>query len=184
MKDGEEILIRRVEADEVTDHWLDAFERYQESERWYQYQGDRLVMRMECFVDDWTLEEKREKVEDIRKCLAGGGVLFAALQGALPVGFALVSGEVKHGCTELDKLHVSRPARRRGLGKKLLLLAKDAARQMGAEWMFLASNPAEETQEFYIAMGCEDGRDLLPWFTIEYGTDRPLKLWVGPERDR
>lgn len=199
----ENIVLREVAYGEITEDWLDSFERYQESTQWYHYEGDELVLGEEWFVDDWDLEEKREKAAFIRQSLTEGAALIAAFhtpelcQGAdnagtaresaaasntmdpaqaeTLAGFTLVLPPVKDGYAELSKLHVARSMRHKGLGRALFLEAKRAARAMGAQWLFMATNPAMETQQFYRAVGCEDGRDLLSWFTLEYETDLVLK---------
>lgn len=182
----ENIVIREVGFEEITDDWLDSFERYQESTQWYYYQGDELVLGEESFVDDWDLEEKREKAAFIRQSLTEGAALIAAFRtpegpekadakSQCPAGFTLVLRPVREGYAELSKLHVGKSMRHKGLGRVLFAEAKRAAKNMGAQWLFMATNPAMETQEFYKAVGCEDGRDLLDWYTLEYQTDLVLK---------
>lgn len=196
----ENIVLRKVTYGEITEDWLDSFERYQESSQWYHYEGDELVLGEEWFVDDWDLEEKREKAAFIRQSLTEGAVLIAAFHMPEPLwgadntetprdlaeasnpvqtktlaGFTLVLPPVKEGYAELSKLHVARSMRHKGLGRALFSEAKKAAGAMGAQWLFMATNPAMETQKFYMAVGCEDGRDLLSWFVLEYETDLVLK---------
>lgn len=199
------VVIRNVTGEEIPDDWLDSFERYQESVQWYHYEGDQLVLGEEWFVDDWDLEERREKTVFIRQSLAEGAVLIAAFQtmevsseakeentkisqeqaeahsaadssqSETLAGFTLLLPPVRDGYAELSKLHVARSMRHKGLGRALFLEAKKAAAAMNAQWLFMATNPALETQQFYRAVGCEDGRDLLSWYTLEYETDLVLK---------
>lgn len=170
------MVLRPMTAAEVGDDLLEGFERHQVSDAYYRYEAGRLELRREVFIDDWNEEEKQQKIARMRQCLEEGGALSGAFLGNKLVGFALVAGPVRQGGVALDKIHVSRPMRRRGLGRGLFGLACEAARRMGASYLFIATNPAQATQLYYRAMGCRLAPELTAVFPLEDSPALPLRF--------
>ena len=62
---------------------------------------------------------------------------------------------------DMTSLHVSEDLRGHGAGRQLFLLAKDWARDHGAEKLYISSHSAVETQRFYESMGCVDAEEVM-----------------------
>ena len=88
------------------------------------------------FVDDWSLEDYRFLAACLRRTIQKGGVVYGAFADGALKGFVSVEAEPlgKMGnYRDLTSIHVSEEARRKGIGKKLFLLAKAWAAKQGAE---------------------------------------------------
>ncbi len=81
------------------------------------------------------------------------------------MGFASVENKPlgsRNQYRELRYLHVSREHRGRGLGRQLFRLCCEAARQLGAEKLYIGAHPAVETQAFYASLGCVPAAEIVP----------------------
>ena len=57
-------------------------------------------------------------------------------------------------------LHISSNYRRKGLGKKLFLLASEKAIELGAKKLYISSTPSENTVNFYLRLGCVLAKEI------------------------
>lgn len=139
------------------------------------------------FVDDWNLEDYRFLVACLRRTIQKGGVVYGAFADGALKGFVSVEAEPlgKMGnYRDLTSIHVSEEARRKGIGKKLFLLAKAWAAKQGAEKLYISSHPAAESQAFYLAMGCRDAEEIIAEHVKREPLDRQLECDVGAEGER
>lgn len=169
-----QVTIESVEGAQVGQGWLAGFCRHQHSESHYEWLAGQLVLFQQPFTDDWTGEEKRQKAKHIQSSLAAGGYLAAAFADGVLAGFALLDGSICRGGMALDKIHVTEPLRRRGIGKLLFAAVCQQARGRGARFLFMATNPDRGTQLYYRALGCTDGRALADGFPQVDALDLPL----------
>ena len=63
---------------------------------------------------------------------------------------------------DLSSLHVSQELRGRGIGRRLFKLAREFAREQGAQKLYISAHSAVETQAFYRAMGCTEAQEYDP----------------------
>ncbi|WP_409254206.1 GNAT family N-acetyltransferase [Bacillus sp. SCS-153A] len=142
---------------------LDGFNRFQETKKVVKEINGNLHEENNYFIDDWSHEKKQEIIEHFNKVMnEGGSVILAAVDGKV-VGFAVIEAESfgKHAAyRELSYIHVSREARGKGIGAKLFHVAKDKARNLGADKLYIGAHPATETQAFYKKMGCTLAKEL------------------------
>jgi ribosomal protein S18 acetylase RimI-like enzyme len=82
-----------------------------------------------------------------------GGTLFGALDGQILAGVAIYRPALSPGTAELAVLHVSRPYRRRGIGRRLAEKVIEAARADGARRLYVSSSPTRGTVDFYRSLG-------------------------------
>ena len=76
---------------------------------------------------------------------------------------------------DMTSLHVSEDLRGHGAGRQLFLLAKDWARDHGAEKLYISSHSAVETQRFYESMGCVDAEEVMEEHVRQEPYDRQLE---------
>ncbi len=138
---------------------LDAFERIQVIGEVYLPEGDGLRLISRPSRDDRTLARKRQKAADI---LGGSYITFGALHAGQVVGFLMLNPRLQDGRMVVESFHISRPFRRRGLGRRLFACALRQARQAGAEALYISAANARETIDFYRAMGCMPADPILP----------------------
>ena len=114
------------------------------------------------FIDDWNADDFSRKLRDIGEIIESGGYAAGAfLEGRLK-GFALVCAKPLGSRSQylaLDSMHVSADVRRRGIGRRLFLMAAERAGRMGAEKLYISSQPSVETQAFYSSLGCVDAAE-------------------------
>jgi GNAT superfamily N-acetyltransferase len=93
-------------------------------------------------------------IEFCRPLLAGGAVLLGVLDEMQPAGLAVVDPAFEPGLAWLAWLHVTRPYRRRGVGRALWASATDAARLGDARSMYVSATPTGSAVGFYLSQGC------------------------------
>ncbi len=109
------------------------------------------------YTEDWNLSQRRavaKKIIDGVKC---GSVAVLAVIGGEVVGFALIDGRLFGGenkYADLAELYVSKPFRRKGIGKRLFTLACIEAENFGAEKLYVSAHSAEESISAYKKYGC------------------------------
>ncbi|MGI5839370.1 MAG: GNAT family N-acetyltransferase [bacterium] len=157
------IKIHDLPSENVTPAMLDSFDRSQKTTRILVNEGGGLTEKEAAFEDRWSLEKKRELTGHFARTLADGGAVIVAERENEVIGFAVVEAPAfgeKAVYRELSFLHVTRPDRGRGIGKRLFQQAKAAARQMGAARLYISAHPAVETQRFYRKMGCVPAQEI------------------------
>ena len=123
----------------------------------------------------WDEEKRRWMVTYLQEHLERKGRLVGVLDSNRLVGFAAVDGPVIEGYADLTLLFVDDLYKRQGLGRALFHHAATAAKELGAQKLFIPSIPSEETVAFYFAMGCTDARQIIPSF-VDSDKERWLEL--------
>ena len=152
-----DILYRPLALEEITPALSAGFERRQEVTRCWRKENGAWLLKDIAFVDDWSPQDYDTLLEHLRHTLQTGGALIGAFQVERLAGFASVENEFFGSQKQyllLSSLHVSLPSRHQGIGRKLLGLAAEAARKLGAQKLYISAHSAEETQAFYHALGC------------------------------
>jgi len=151
------ITYRALEPSEISAARFAGFERYQEVKRcWRKVRGVWTLQDI-AFVEQWGAPELELLAAHVAETLRNGGTLWGAFDGARIAGFAALEREPlgpQGRYRQLSMLHVSRESRGRGLGRALLSLAAERARQLGADTLYISAHSSEESQAFYKAMGC------------------------------
>lgn len=75
----------------------------------------------------------------------------------------------------LDQLFITASHRRKGLGKALFRKAADIARSWEADKLYICAGSAEETVNFYFALGCREAQEIHPLFYEEDPRDFQLE---------
>lgn len=154
---------REIRTEELSRALFADFTRHQAVNLCRRRRGGKWVIEPDPFTDDWSEADYAELIFCLKRTLQTGGRVCGAFDesGALK-GFASVEGTFigeKRNFADLSCLHVSEELRGRGIGRKLFGLCAEAARQLGAEKLYISSHSAIETQRFYAAMGCVDATE-------------------------
>ena len=152
----QDVVYAPLTGDNLTRFGLDHFVRHQQVTACWRWEGGKLMLRPVAFVEDWSLEDCRDRAERILRGVREGGAAFGALVAGEVVGYALLCGAAgsRKQLLKLDSFHVSEPYRRRGLGRRLFDLACGEARRRGYSGLYISACSAEETQAAYRAYGC------------------------------
>lgn len=156
----------RVLAKEEIDRSLfSGFIRRQEVGKCWRKEGGAWVIRDAPFIDDWSEEDYRRLICQLRRTARAGGLVCAAFCGGILKGFVSVEPErfgPEGDYMDLAHIHVSADLRGNGIGRALFLTAVDWARARGAGKLYISAHSAVESQAFYRAMGCTEARIYSP----------------------
>ncbi|UCC92646.1 MAG: GNAT family N-acetyltransferase [Thermoplasmata archaeon] len=132
----------------------------------YYMRDGELVLEEERYdMKDWPPGRLPEIKEHLHSCLAEGGSAWGAFDGERLVGIGALDGRWYGGrgrTLDMYFLHVSDGYRHRGIGRKMVELAKGRAREMGAERLFVSGLPSLNTIRFYMSVGFDIAEDVDP----------------------
>ena len=100
---------------------LDGFVRTQPVTEVYRKFGGEYRLVNEPFTDDWSPARKREKAAEI---LSGAYIVYGAWLDGRLAGFVMLANALNKNRLIVDSFHVSRDARRHGIGRALFECAK------------------------------------------------------------
>lgn len=150
----------------------------------YRVEGGRLVLHPEpCTVSAFDPAELERLVARQRAIVAGGGVVLGAFEGGPIAGMASVERRLRGGGRDrvkMDVLYVGAPFRGRGVGRALVARAMEAARAMGAIYLYVSATPTRRTVEFYLWCGARLAREVDPELLALEPDDVHLELPVSP----
>jgi predicted N-acetyltransferase YhbS len=101
----------------------------------------------------------------MRECLSRGGSGWGAFAGERLVGIAVLDGRrIGSDLDSLDLyfLHVSNGHRCRGIGRELVHLVCQRAREMGGLRLYVSATPSLSTVTFYRSMGFDLASQVDP----------------------
>lgn len=149
----------------VPDHFLDTFERYQETKKiYYLDKQKKLQIKDEYYIDEWDDDQKKRIVQILEYYLDLDGVVIAVEEKNMLLGFAALNGKKMGRQMEylnLGFIHVTKIHRGQGLGKKLFEAICQEARNKGAQKLYIGANPAIDTIKFYQSVGCELATEII-----------------------
>ena len=154
--------MERLTLDNLRTDSLDSFIRRQEvTECWRCIDGEWQLLPI-AFTDDWDTGRRREKAAEMRQAIESGIPAFGAFDGDRLVGFALLGERLgsRKQYFVLDSFHVSAPYRGQGIGRKLFAAVSDAAREAGAEKLYISAHSSKESQAAYRALGCVHAQEI------------------------
>ncbi|WP_421385146.1 GNAT family N-acetyltransferase [Bacillus salacetis] len=155
--------IEELRSEKIQQSMLDHFIRFQETKTVLREQNGELQEESDYFIDDWSQERKHEIINHFKEVIAQGGAVIIASGEEKIFGFAVLEA----GCfgktavyRELSYIHVSSEARGKGIGRHLFKAAKEKARELGTEKIYIGAHPASATQAFYYKMGCTLAKEI------------------------
>ena len=153
------IEIKQADRNNFCETSMDSFDRFQEVRNVWRIENGRFVLKLQHFIETWSIERRREKAAEI---LSGRYITFCAFDGDAVVGEIMLIPELNENRLIIDSFHVSRTYRRHGIGRRLVETAADYARGRGALTLYASCSSAEETIDFYKAMGFRLSEHPIP----------------------
>ena len=142
---------------------LDNFVRRQDVKECWRRANGSLTLLPIAYIEDWTLEERRETAKEILKELENGGLAYGAFCGNEIVGFASLQaaffGSHKQ-YMDLALFYVSEPFRQKGIGKELFHIACRGAREAGAQKLYISAHSAKDSMAAYYRLGCVEAAEI------------------------
>lgn len=156
------ITYRRITENEIGRELFRYFIRHQAVTDCWRRDNEKWTIRYDPFIDDWTEEDYRELITDLRETVRSGGLMYSAFCDGQLKGFVSVTSELfgtSKQYLDLTNIHVSENKRNCGIGKKLFTAAKIWAKEHGAKKLYISAHSAVESQEFYKSMGCVEAKE-------------------------
>ena len=118
----------------------------------------------------------------LQQTVKSDGVAIGAFSDDRMVGFFALNlspfGD-KYRYDLLDQLFISLEFRRKGIGKKLFLLAASEARKNSVQKIYICAGSSEETLAFYRSLGCDDAVEV----NRELSDNDPRDIQLGYSLD-
>jgi GNAT superfamily N-acetyltransferase len=150
------LTLRLLARDEIALIWT--IDRSEEIDGFYVLEAGELVLVVEEFLaSSWHPDFIASSTPDFERVWDTGGQFWGAFDGATLAGIAVLLVEPigePPDMVQLEFLHVSRPYRNRGLGRRLFLHAAEQARRLGARRLYISATPSRHTVSFYTGIGC------------------------------
>ena len=165
---------RKLTEKEIDPSMLNAFIRTQPVTRCWRKENGKWLIRDVVFTDDWNDDERVLKAAQLRETVRKGGAVIAAFYNGQLKGFAAIEAAPlgsRGQYRDLSKFHVSQDMRRKGIGRELFLRAKNFAREIGGEKLYISAHSAVESQAFYRAMGCVEAQEYEPYHSADEPCD-------------
>jgi len=116
---------------------------------------------------DWTDYELPNGFEwhlnRFKNSLADDGKAFGCFDRGKLVGYATIGAKVfghSQKYVLLDQMFVSKDYRNRHVGRQLMQMCAEAAKEKGAEKLYLCAGSSENTIAFYKKMGCVSATEI------------------------
>lgn len=116
---------------------------------------------IDCFFDvqNWDLYHLENDPPKLKQLFAQGSIFIGAFDASEKlVGVSVVSNQVIADYPQAKLLHyfyVDANKQGQGIGSKLMQAAKESAKQLGANQLYISATPSRRTVDFYIKHGAQ-----------------------------
>jgi N-acetylglutamate synthase-like GNAT family acetyltransferase len=148
---------------DINNKLLDDFNRYQKVKKCYVNDNGKWILKSNEFIENWDQDKKYNVIKYFSNAIDEGSFVIGAYDNNNLIGFSVLLNKKfgkKKNYVELKYLHVSFGYRHKGIGKKLFELCIKKAKNIGIEKIYISTNSAEETQKFYLDIGCIDALEI------------------------
>jgi N-acetylglutamate synthase-like GNAT family acetyltransferase len=177
----EDIIYKKLLLDDINENLLDDFNRYQEVKKSWYYDNGSWKLIEDKYIDNWDGNTKKKKIKDFFHALDEGGCIFGAYASKKLIGFSVLLNKrfgAHNQYVDLNSMHVSLDYRNNGIGKKLFQLCVEKAKEIGVEKIYISANASEETQSFYLGIGCKDAVEISTKLAEEKPEDRQMEYTI------
>ncbi len=144
---------------------VNEIDRTEVIEHIYYYREEKLELVKEfCSVNKWNHEEVQIHTSSLNDICNRGGFIFGAFDGSNLVGIISLDNEFigrNKDQLNLAGFWVSKDYRKMGIGKTLVKLVKEKAKEMGAKKLYVSATPSENTVNFYMNRGFELAKEIV-----------------------
>lgn len=154
---------------------LKDFRRHQTVKNVFRLQDGQITLVYNPFIEDWDAARRIEKAEEI---LSGQFITYCAFEKDRVVGEIMLLPELNKGRLIIDSFHVSEDRRRCGIGRSLFEAARQEALTRGAQALYASCCSAEETINFYTAMGFCLSADPISFYVEDEPDDLQMECPV------
>ncbi|MHA2227175.1 MAG: GNAT family N-acetyltransferase [Candidatus Hodarchaeales archaeon] len=123
----------------------------------YYLRNGKLALVKEYWnLQRWNEEQIQKHSDSLLRIFNRGGYLLGAFDNSKVAGIIVLDNEFigRHSDQlNLAGLWISKQYRRKGVGKTLVELVKNKAREMGAKKLYVSATPSQNTVIFYLNRG-------------------------------
>jgi len=148
---------------DINNNVLEHYNRYQEIKKCYRKEEGIWIVKNIEFIENWDKDKKEKVINGFFKTINDGGSIFGAYDNNKLIGFAVLKNKKfgsKKQYIQLDNIQVSYEYRHMGIGKKLFEMCIQKSKDIGMEKIYISANSSEETQKFYLGIGCIDAEEI------------------------
>lgn len=148
----------------LKDDFLKGYIRDQKTEEVYVYDNHKLIKKKDYFEETWQEDDLKGVIQVLRYFLDQGGFVIACYDQDRVVGFSGVNGQVMGSegqYRNLSYVHVSKPYRHQGIGRKLMKHTIMEARRRGYEKLYIGGHASVSTIDFYMSIGCQLASEIV-----------------------
>ncbi|MBX0326436.1 GNAT family N-acetyltransferase [Oscillochloris sp. ZM17-4] len=171
--------LRLLARDEIALVWT--IDRREVIDHVYYLRDGVLVLQPEHYdMQGWPPGEAEMYTPLLLACYERGGVFTGAFDDATLAGVVVVDTVWRgpqRNLLQLEFLHVSRPYRGQGLGRRLFAHAQAVASARGASGLYVSATPSEHTIHFYQRLGCQVIAEPDPELFAREPEDIHLVCW-------
>jgi N-acetylglutamate synthase-like GNAT family acetyltransferase len=175
------IEYKELDRKDIKQNLLENFDRYQEIKQFYKNENGKWVLKEHEFIGNWDKNRYEEVNNFIKNTINKNGYVFGAYDNRKLIGFAVLLNETfgsKNQYIELKFIHVSNKYRHKGIGKILFNHCIKKAKEIGIEKIYISTNTAEESQRFYLKIGCIDAMEINTKLAEKEPYDRQMEYIV------
>lgn len=120
----------------------------------YYFKNGNLELEKEFWnVKKWNSEQRQHHISSLQVIYDRGGTIFGAFNDSKIIGVIALDNEffgTNKDQLNLAGLWVSKQYRKMGIGKTLVELVKNKAREIGAKKLYVSATPSQNTVKFYM----------------------------------
>jgi N-acetylglutamate synthase-like GNAT family acetyltransferase len=182
----ENITFKELIFDDINNNLLDNFNRYQKVDNYYKKENKKWVLKSDEYINflsknKWDKNRNNEVINEFIETIKEGGYVFGAYDNKKLIGFAILLNKKfgsKKQYIQLSFMQVSFGYRNKGIGKKLFELCIEKAKEIGVQKIYISTNPSEETQKFYLNIGCKDAMEINKKLAEDEPYDRQMEYEI------
>ena len=153
------MILRSLQSSEIDLIWQQISRRELITQNYIQKQQQ--LELVDCFFDvqNWDSYHLENDPPKLKQLFAQGSIFVGAFDASEKlVGVSVVSNQVITDYPHAKLLHyfyVDANQQGQGIGSKLMQAAKESAKQLGANQLYISATPSQRTVDFYIKHGAE-----------------------------
>ena len=137
--------------------FLGEIDRREVVEEVYYFKNHKLELVKEFDdVQGWNLKELSSFINRLEEIYDRKGTIYGAFHKGQIVGLIALESKFmgkNKDKIKFDMLYISTSYRKKGIGKKLMRLSMEKAKELGAKKLYISATPSRNTVEFYLTMG-------------------------------
>ncbi len=125
----------------------------------YYFRSNKLEIVDEYYnIEGWCLEELQNYIDRLQDIYERNGTILGAFDNKKIAGLGALDSKFigrNNDQLKFDMLYISNSYRKKGIGKKLVSLLSERAKELGAKSLYISATPFKNTVDFYFAVGAK-----------------------------